>query len=346
MKILYYNRSLFDQNKIISENKNFTDEKINLFKEANFFANGSAALIDRTGANEFIVPIKLTEIPKDKDNCHKSFKQLCEERAIELLQKGKRINILWSGGIDSTVALFSLINKTNDPTQLRVILTPDSIAESGNIFDIHINNKIPFVLESKVAKKCYFYKDDYDNFDVNKEIFTSGCVSDHLNSIIRITLPYEEKLWHLQYEEALSKFTSKRVIDFLNKSVKAFPKEIKTYIDFLKFYGFNFHWHKDKYYMVLGMDQKYVNCFDNFFDTDFFQKWSIWNNESTIIPNVLKKPQRDVIYELTGDKLYSYGKNKGMSSVGVYTNNNWIFLMENGSTINYSKYKNENIILQ
>ena len=345
MKILYYNRSLYEQNKIVPFNKNFTNEQFNLFKEANFFANRTAALIDRTGSNQFIFPIKLTEIPKDKENYQKSFKQLCEERAIQLLKKGKRINILWSGGIDSTVVLFSLINKINDPSQLRVLLTPESIAESGNLFDLHINNKIPFVLEVQVAKKCYFIKDEFDNFNTDREIFTSGCVSDHLNSILRLTLPLEEKLWHLQYEETLNKFTTKNVIDFLNKSVKAFPKEIKTYVDFLKFYGFNFHWHKDKYYMRIGMDSKYVNCFDNFFDTDAFQRWSLWNNESNIIPNVLKKPQRDVIYELTGDKIYSYGKNKGMSSLGAFNNNNWTFLMENGTTMDNGECKNENIIL-
>ena len=88
MKILYYNRSLYEQNKIVPFNKNFTNEQSNLFKEANFFANRTAALIDRTGSNQFIFPIKLTEIPKDKENYQKSFKQLCEERAIQLLKKG------------------------------------------------------------------------------------------------------------------------------------------------------------------------------------------------------------------------------------------------------------------
>jgi hypothetical protein len=66
MKILYYNRSLYEQNKFVIVNKNFTNEQFNLFKEANFFTNKSASLIDRTGANEFIVPIKLTEKPKNK----------------------------------------------------------------------------------------------------------------------------------------------------------------------------------------------------------------------------------------------------------------------------------------
>ena len=69
------------------------------------------------------------------------------------------------------------------------------------------------------------------------------------------------------------------------------------------------------------------------FDTNDFQRWSIWNKESNIIPNVLKKPQRDLIYELTSDKLYSYQKQKTMSGPGIFTNLDWAFLMDNGETI-------------
>jgi hypothetical protein len=137
----------------------------------------------------------------------------------------------------------------------------------------------------------------------------------------------------------LIQFTNSNVlvIDFLNKSVKAFPKQIKTYIDFLKFYGFNFHWHKAKYKDLCGLDQKYFNSFDDYFCTEDFQRWSIWNKESNIIPNVLKLPQRNLIYELTDDKQYAYKKEKTMNGATVFTNNDWLFLTEKGETI-YSSY--------
>lgn len=340
MNILYYNGNLlYDKNNLSLLKKldfikeNISEEYINLFKDSNFFANKSACLVDRTEANPFFISLLSSKIPKEKNNTHLSFKQLCEKRSLELLHIGKRINIMWSGGIDSTTVLFSLINKVNDLSQLRVLLTPDSILESGNLFDLHIKDKVPFILETKVAKKCYFYKDEFDNFKIEREIITSGCLSDHLNSILRLNIPYDEKYWHFNYEEILMQHTNKNVIDFLNKSVKAFPKEIKTYIDFLKFYGFNFHWHKEKYFPLVELDSKYFPCFNHFFDTYDFQNWSMWNKESDITPGVLKKPQRDLLYELTGDKLYSYGKNKGMSGPGVYTNNDWMFLLENGKTI-------------
>jgi hypothetical protein len=238
---------------------------------------------------------------------------------------------MWSGGIDSTVPLFSLIKNSPDLSQLRIILTPDSIAESGNIFDKHIKDKIDFILAPKCSKNQFYNRPEFKNFILGKEIVTSGCNGDNINSIQRITLPYEEKLWNLQYEEALSQFTSQKVIDFLNKWVKFFPKKIKIYKDFLKFYGFNFHWHKAKYRDLCDFDQKYFNSFDDYFCTKDFQRWSIWNKESNIIPNVLKLPQRNLIYELTDDKQYSYKKQKTMSGPAFFTNNDWLFLTEKGA---------------
>jgi hypothetical protein len=346
MNILYYNRQLISYPEKIKLLRKFniikedtTDEYIKLFEQANFCANPSAPLIDRTGGFDFYIPVKVSKMPQEKDN--KSFKQICEQRATELLSRGKRINIQWSGGIDSTTVLWSLINKANDISQLRVICTPDSIAESGNMFDLHIKDKIPFIMETKVGKKCYFYPDVFDTFETDREIITNGCLSDDLNSIIRLNLPLDNKYYDLQYEEVLSQTTNQKVIDFLNKSVKKFPKEIKWYGDFLKYYGFNFHWHKEKYHNLVGLDPKYFSCFESFFDTDDFQKWAIWSDEADIRGDIKKKPQRDIVYELSGDKLYSYNKIKGMNGPGIHYNNDWYFLMENGHTFSEHQLYNK-----
>ena len=354
MKIVFYNRNLVffkDQIKLLRYynfiKPEITDEYISLFKEANFFYNQTVCFIDRTnGIKPFIEGIKPREIPKKLGNfdINKSFKQLCDERSTELFKTGKRINLLWSGGIDSTVPLFSLIKNAPDLSQLRIILTPDSIAESGNMFDNYIKNKIDFILAPKCSKDKFYNRPEFKNFILGKEIITSGCNGDNINSIQRIALPYEEKLWNLQYEEALSQFTNKKVIDFLNNWIKSFTREIKTYKDFLKFYGFNFHWHKETYYQLAGMDPKYYYSYMHFYNTDDFQKWSLWSKESTIteIKDFLKIkiPQRNLLYELTGDKIYSFKKGKGISSPYISPENNWFFLMENNSTLTHYNLMN------
>ena len=351
MKITYYNVNLlFDYIKLFRELKiikeEFTDEYINLYKEANLSLNKSVAIIDRTNANKFFIPTIDYEIPKEKNNDNKTFKQLCENRAIELLNTGKRLNIMWSGGIDSTTVLFSLMNKANDLSQIRVILTTDSIIESGNMFDTLIKNKLNYILQPKKSGQNFFKAEQFVNFDLNKELLITGSQLDSLYTILRLKIPTDKQYYDMQYEEALLRFTNKNIVDFYNKSVKSFPKKIKSYKDFLKFYCFSFHWHDAKHTLNIGLDQKYISLINSFYDTPNkdFEKWSLWSDEAEITFPI-KIPQRNLIYELTGDKLYSYNKLKGLSSPITVPNNNWFFLLDNGYTVTHGDIMNKTIDL-
>ena len=68
---------------------------------------------------------------------NKSFKQICLETAQTLVDTGKKLNICWSGGIDSTTVLFALM-EVADPKQLKVFCNYSSIVESGNMLEKHI----------------------------------------------------------------------------------------------------------------------------------------------------------------------------------------------------------------
>jgi len=351
MKITYYNTNLlfnyiklFRELKIIKEE--FTDDYINLYKEASLSEKKHLGIIDRTNANKFFIPTVEYEIPKEKNNDNKTFKQLCENRSIELLNTGKRLNVFWSGGIDSTTVLFSLMNKANDLSQIRVILTVDSIMESGSMFDLLIKNKIEYIILPKKSSQNFFKSKEFINFDLNKELIITGAQIDTLYTILKLRIPTDEQYHNMQYEEVLLRFTNKNIVDFYNKSVKCFPKEIKSYKDFLKFYCYSFQWHEQKHTLNIGIEQKYISIIHSFYDTPNkdFEKWSLWSNESEITFPI-KIPQRNLIYELTGDKLYSYKKNKGMSFPFVITNNNWFFLLENGYTVTHGDVMNKTIDL-
>lgn len=51
------------------------------------------------------------------------------KRASDLLATGEKINLLWSGGIDSTTMVNAFLSNTNDQTQLRVLYSPFSVYE-------------------------------------------------------------------------------------------------------------------------------------------------------------------------------------------------------------------------
>jgi hypothetical protein len=339
MRIKYYNRNLlFSNQKLLRElniiKDDVTGEYINLYKDVNFYASILGSVFDRTDANEFFIPHVKHELPKNNNN--KSFKKICEERSLELLNTGKRINILWSGGIDSTIVLWSLMNKANDLSQLRVIGTPDSIVESGNMFDVHIKNKIDYIIKpSKPSKRNFF-----DNkHDINKELFITGCFCDELNTTLRLTIPTDVKFHHLNYEDVLSPIINKELMDFLNKSIKVFPKEIKSYGDFLKFYHINYGIYKGLYCWLPELDSKYISLMSSFYETLEFQKWALWNKESDYT-TIIKIPQRNYIYELTGDRLYSFEKGKSIGDPTIKKDNNWFFLLEENKTLTYNDLLN------
>jgi hypothetical protein len=340
MKIKYYNRNLLYSNqKLLRElnliKEDIKGEYINLYRDVNFYVAILGSVFDRTGANEFFISHVKHELPKNDDN-KKSFKELCEERSTEILNTGKKINILWSGGIDSTVVLFSLMNKSNDLSQLTVILTPESIIESGNMFDKLIKNKINYILKPfKPFRKNFFDK----KHDIDKELFITGCACDELNTTLRLTIPTDNKLHHLNYEDVLSPIISKDLMDFLNKSIKAFPKKIKSYGDFLKFYHINYGWYKGLYSWTPGLDPKYISLMSSFYNTNEFQKWALWNKESNY-NDIIKIPQKNYIYELTGDKLYSFSKGKGIGNPTIKPNNNWFFLLDDNATLTYEDILN------
>ena len=345
MKIKYYNKNiifkclpLLRQTGFIKEQ--FEDNYIKLFDQANFFYNYSGSIVDRTNANEFFIPfIQEPKIPKFKGDFNKSFKQICEERSIQLLNTGKKINILWSGGIDSTVVLFSLMNKANDLSQLKVILTIDSIMESGNMFDLLIKNKLEYTLHKNKINRQKFFNEE--NININNELIITGCAADELNTTKRLKIiPTDRKYDNLNYEDVMSPLLNKELIDFFKKSIQLYPTKVKYYKDFLRFYHMTYSMFYGLFSWYPYIDPKFLNIMDSFYAIEDFEKWCIWSDESSYTEKI-KIPQRNLIYELTGDKLYSDKKGKGMGNPTITFNNDWFFLTEDNVTITYTDLLNK-----
>jgi asparagine synthetase B (glutamine-hydrolysing) len=121
-----------------------------------FGLNKHNTVYDRTGH----LPHYLNMDPKHTmpgkvDGFNKTFWEITVNRAKELLSIGKPINVLWSGGLDSTYILFVLKHFANDPEQVRVFGTYNSIIESGDLFDRRIKKEFMQPPEYPyVAWKC------------------------------------------------------------------------------------------------------------------------------------------------------------------------------------------------
>ena len=144
MKVLYYNVFLVPnliEKKIWSVDKYLSKQfNENLFKSYRKYGMDTQNFVyDRTDTIPHYINIKKNIAPiPSADGFNKSFEEVVEERAKELLSYNKPISVVWSGGIDSTLALFALIKFANDPEQISVYGTYSSILESGNMFDNYI----------------------------------------------------------------------------------------------------------------------------------------------------------------------------------------------------------------
>jgi hypothetical protein len=287
---------------------------------------------DRTGTIPHYVNIKpnLAPIPNTQ-GFNKSFEQVVEERAKELLSFNKQVNVVWSGGIDSTLALFALIKYANDPSQITVYGTYTSILESGNLFD---NNILPKGVRHRIrvaSKK---------EFESPNEIYVTGFMgnqlfgpTDDFSKNSKVTLFHHQ----FNYEDPLApyeKCISGEKLEFLQPMIDASPKKIETVRDLRWWFIFNLDWYTAKFDALVHTKNR--NDVYHFFDTEDFQRYVLTTKEpfTKEVGNALthRWEMRQLIEDYSGNKHYPWNKTKGVSNLSN-SNPSWMFLLEDYSLV-------------
>ena len=149
----------------------------------------------------------------------KTFEQVCDERAKYLLQfaesKNRKIAVMYSGGIDSTLILCSFIKnaKKEQLKNILVLLSDESIRENVNFYHDHIIKNFECVSSYKFP--YYLGHDDY--------LFTSGENADQLfgsqvNGVMAKKIPFSSLFDSFDKMEGY-------VIDFFNERLSPSGKE-------------------------------------------------------------------------------------------------------------------------
>jgi hypothetical protein len=249
--------------------------------------------------------------PLESDKSFKmSFEDVCNERAISLLKTNKIINIFWSGGLDSTVALLSLISNCNDINQIRILATYSSILESGYFYDTFLK---PYNSRFNVTQTVKKYNENeiYLTGGNGNQLFTTGNmhIKDSVRNYNDLQKPYKDIVNPEKYE-------------FYEPAIMKSPKPIKNYEDFLWFESFAFKWEHQRYDILMRYEKpknikKYLDKFLSFFYTSKFEQWSIDNNEqqhdTKNFITTTKLPMRKYIFKQLGDKSLDYVNNKKIS---------------------------------
>ena len=273
---------------------------------------------DRTKlfSNNHIKTSIITPIPTVPENFNKTFEEICLERAEELWTSEQQyLDVYWSGGVDSTVALVALIltapSQLDIDTRLRVRSTILSRTEEYPLFyDNFIKDKIN-----------YAEIDDFeDSFDLENSMSITGEHGDQLFGSAVLVL--NDELFDMKnipwksfdeciimQEDEPEKFS--KIEEFVSKS----PQPIKTLYDLFTWCNFCLKWQNvtiRTYCLQTGLNASNVNNISHFFASDDFQIWSMVNLDKKIkdTNESYKWIAKDFIFDFTKDASYRDHKEK------------------------------------
>jgi len=117
-------------------------------------------------------------MPKYDSNFSLSFEEVSDNRALDIKSiinnSGRVIIVKWSGGIDSTVSLVSLLKNLSESElkRIKISLSSDSILEYPAFFIKYIKDKFEIIDSEKVLFENYLT--DYNSFCISAD--TGDCM--------------------------------------------------------------------------------------------------------------------------------------------------------------------------
>jgi hypothetical protein len=335
MSLIYYNSyDIFLNPKY----KSYSNKVPGAYNFADYFEVFSLNItaIDRT--NTIKTPLKTTVLPHLQLPEYKtqttSFSDICDERASFLMMKakhtGKKLAIMYSGGIDSTAVLCSLLKNCSAKDikeNIVVLLSHHSIYENEEFYYNHVIKNFNCVSSFRFP---YFLGND-------RFIFLSGENADQLFGSQVVTnfidlYPFTDLLKNIDEtkDKMINLFSvrlngDKRAASLLFDKMRLIsdsaPIPIDTAYKMLWWINFTTKW-QSVYVRMLPYSQNKESIeleenYTTFFCTKEFQLWSMNNSDNLIgtDPKSSKYVAKKYIVDYNGDTSY-YSKPK----IGSLTN--------------------------
>ncbi|WP_062057931.1 hypothetical protein [Aquimarina longa] len=296
-------------------------------------------LIDRTNTLDTGINFSIIDSIPITSGFSLSFEELCNERAKEIINTtNSKIKILWSGGIDSTVALVSLINnlkEINEIDRLKIVLSKESILEYPTFYQKIIKDQLDVEFIQTTILNHIHSHEVIVTGEHGDQIFGSDKLK-HTIITKEAFRPYEEILEFIISRKLGTDKFSASIIDFIEPQLKKSPIKIITLYDYLWWLNFSLKWQTVSMRLVHGINRTAIDLESNvfhFFKSDGFQKWSI-SNHSSKIKNEWKSYKyvaKEYIYKFHKDENYLINKEKEQSLKEV------LVTKTNFSLLNYSK---------
>jgi hypothetical protein len=279
--------------------------------------------VDRTGIISIPLNVHIPEhlqIPKF-EKLNTTFEQICDNRARQLIElsqsKNKKLVVMYSGGIDSTLILCSLIKNCSkkELDNVIVLLSEISIEENINFFNNFVVKNFNYI--SSYRFPYILGNDDY--------LFVSGENADQLfgsqvNAEFAIKYNYKKLFESFDNNEGniidffIDKIDNKKyaesVFQILKKLIDNAPVKINSIYHFFWWINFTTKW-QNVYVRVLpySMNKSTIKLEDNyttFYSPKDFQLWAMNNTDLLTKEGSggIKYVSKKYIYDVNGDEEY------------------------------------------
>jgi len=233
----------------------------------------------------------------------KTFDEISLARAQQIIDLDKEIVVAYSGGIDSTFILVQFLKLLNNTNRIKLIMNKNSIIENPNFYDRFIKDKINAVISNNFHARYIPTSDQVlitgeqipQLFGQSLSVFMSNRNDDWRPFVLKnFTDPAKAK-WFME-----------TIQPWLNKA----PFEINSIYDWIWWVSFSIRWDNSRCRTLKYNSSYDKNIFENnvfnFFRTDDYQLWSIFNHDKKIksTPESFKYIMKDNIFEFDGNTEY------------------------------------------
>ena len=325
-------------------------EDVRLFGGMFYLFSRNMSVIDRTNTIE--IPLNVHKL----DNCKmpsyvnfdKSLDEIASSRArylmIHAISTNRKIAVMWSGGVDSTLILVSLLKvcTKEELSNVVVLMSQDSIIENPEFYTKYVLRNFNLIPSNNFSN--YIGNDDY--------FYVTGEGNDQLCASLFVIEAY--KLFHNDDNVAFEEFDVEKMIEFiskktsfnkkdsekfygvLNKVVDVAPFKIDTVYKFFWWINFSLKWQntyirstlyaKSDNRQSLKPEQNYTTFFHN----DEFQLWSMntIHKKGKFVDDTstssYKKDCKEIIYNFDKNKDYYLNKGKTGSFARVVQSKNTV----------------------
>ncbi len=289
----------------------------------NNYVYGLGALVespcpyDRFGEYNFL-NVDFDPIPEIPEGRNRNFKDITNQRAVDIWNMDKPVRVWYSGGIDSSTALSALITWKQPHHELSVWMSEASKDENPTMFD-KIKN-MDLTIEWSNKETIFFTKEHWDGSSINvtgecgDPMYGTFVIENHIEEINdhwTKTMDFEDVNYVYRDSNHHSKF-----MQFCEDYIKRCPFEIKNTFDFTWWLAFTLKWQwiDRRLFGNLPDPSGYKNML-SFFNTPEYQIWSMTNHDLKHqgTYKTYKWPSKQYIYDFNPDSNYLMNKTKEKS---------------------------------